>query len=161
MYLGDIDNDRIPAGNHPLAELVNGWIDATSRKIDDGPGPLYLQDRRLTQLVTAVVDLLDQSREHVGVPAEPLERPAQCRRRGFVPGGQQREQLVANVLARHDGTVVVSAAQHQRQYVGPIGEVRVGPLGFDELVDDSVVLAPPLGQPAPRAKAAIVAFGFR
>lgn len=62
MYLGDIDNDRIPAGNHPLAELVNGWIDATSRKIDDGPGPLYLQDRRLTQLVTAVVDLLDQTR---------------------------------------------------------------------------------------------------
>ena len=112
---------------------------------------------------SAVIGLLDQGRQHLGVAADPLEGPGQGGRGGFVSGGQQGQQFVADVLARHGRTVVVGAAQHQREHVGPIGEVRVGPFVVDQLVDDDVVLAAPFGQPAPRTVTAIgpLRFGQR
>ena len=66
-----------------------------------------------------------------------------------MPGRQQGEQLVADVLARHGRTVLVGAAQQQRQHIVAILEVRVAEFVVDELVDDRVVAGPPFGQPAP------------
>ena len=90
VYLADADNDRIPARNHPLAELENLWINMATGEIDDRPGPLDLQNRRLAQLAAALIGLFDEGRQHIGVAAYPLECPAQRGRGGFVSGGQQR-----------------------------------------------------------------------
>ena len=85
--------------------------------------------------------------------AQPLERPTQRRRGGLMPGAQERQQLVGNVLARHRGAVVVPAAQQQRQNVGALFEARVGFGLVDQRENGAVEVAAELREPAPRAVA--------
>ena len=70
-----------------------------------------------------------------------------------MPRGKQRQQLVADVLARHRRAVLIGTAQQQREDVVAAVEVRVGLHAVDEPADDVVVLPPVRGEPAPRAVA--------
>ena len=123
--------------------------------------PLQLLDGRLAKLVSAFVVLLDQLGQDGGMPAQPLERPSQRRRGGFVPGAQQRQQFVGHVLTRHQRAVLVPAAQQQRQDVGPLVEVRVGFSLVDQCENGAVEVAAELREPAPRAVAARAERRFR
>src|ERR1700761_5291068 len=95
--LTDADHDRDSPGYHPVAETVDGWIDAARGEVDHRPRSLGLQNCRLTQFLPVPVGLLDQRRQQFGVSADSLERPAQRGRGGLVAGGHQREQLVTNL----------------------------------------------------------------
>ena len=79
--------------------------------------------------------------------AQPLECPAQRRRRRLVPGAQQRQQLVGNILARHRGAVLVSAAQQKRQNVGALVKARIGFGLVDQLENGAVEIAAELREP--------------
>ena len=71
-----------------------------------------------------------------------------------MPGAQERQQFVGDVLTRHRGAVVVPAAQQQRQNVGALFEARVGFGLVDQREDGAVEVAAELREPAPRAVAA-------
>jgi hypothetical protein len=93
----------------------------------------------------------------VAVPAQPLDRPGQRGGGGLVAGGQKRQQFVGDVAIRDRLAVLVSRLQQQRQHIGTRVERRVGPRLVNEPVDDRVIAAPVVQEPAPRAPAAEVA----
>ncbi|GJP04365.1 hypothetical protein NJB18001_26110 [Mycobacterium marinum] len=121
LNLFDMKVNRIPLGQNPLTEPVIGRADASNYSIDRRPGPLDFQDRRLPEGATAPVGLLNQGRQHIGVPAQPLERPGERSCRGFMPCGHHCQQFIDNIVVRHGRTIVVAAAQHQREHVGSFG----------------------------------------
>ena len=65
----------------------------------------------------------------------------------------QRQQLVGDVLTRHRASVFVSAAQHQRQDVGALVEMRVRLGLVDQRVHGAVEVAAEFCQSGPRAVA--------
>ena len=120
-----LDDDGVPVWDGPFAEFEGRRVDMSARSIDDGSMSLHLEDRRQPQLVVVGLGLGDHRSQHFGVSAESFECEAERRRGGLVSGREQGEQFVANVLARHRRTVFVGAAQHHRQHIGAMLEVRV------------------------------------
>ena len=98
------------------------------------------QDRGLPVLVAVGIGLGDQLVSTSGWRLMRSNAQPSVARGGFVTGGQQRQQFVADVLARHRRTVLVGAAQQQRENVVPVFEVRVGLYRVDEPTDHLVVL---------------------
>lgn len=80
---------------------------------------------------------------------DPFDRPCQRRRRCLVTGGQQGQQFVADLAARHRRTVFVGAAQEQRQHVGAVLEVGIVLRPTDQRVDERFVFAAVLDQSSP------------
>ena len=73
--------------------------DVAAREVDDRPRALQFQDHGLAEIAPALVDLGDQLGKDVGVTTQPLERPAERRRRGLMSRAEQGQQLVGDVLS--------------------------------------------------------------
>ena len=147
VQVGDAHHDVVAVRDAPFADFELRRGDVAAGEVDHRSGPLHLEDRGLPELAAALVDLLDQLGEDVGMAAQPLERPAQRRRGGLVSRAEQRQQFVGDVLPRHRASVFVSAAQHQRQNVGALVEIRVRLGLVDQRVDGAVEVAAELRQP--------------
>ena len=126
-------------------------MDVPASEVDDCACALHLEDGGLSVLVVVGGRLVDQLGQHPRMTADAFERPAEGGCGRFVPGGQQRQQFVADVTARHRRAVLIRAAQKQREDVVAAVEVRVCPDTVDQPADDVVVLAPVFGESAPRA----------
>jgi hypothetical protein len=88
--------------------------------------------------------------QQLRVAHQPLRRPGQRGRGGFVAGHQQRHQLVAQLDVRHPAAVPFAHADQHGQHVGPLGEVRIGAPAGDLGVEQRVRLGPLAPHPAPR-----------
>src|SRR5579859_3995687 len=152
----DADQDDLSLRERPSSQLQARRPDLAERPVDDRTYPLDLQDGGLAQLRPAGVGLVDEPAQHDRMAAQPLDRPGQRGRRGLVPGGQQGEQLIGDLLAAHRRTVVVPALQHQREHVVTLVQPGILAGGRDQPVDNRVVLAAVGVCPAPRAPPAQV-----
>ena len=102
------------------------------------------------------MDFRDQPSLVVGVADQPLHGPGQRGRRGFVPGHQQRHQLVADLDIAHRPAVFVPGLQQDGEHVVALVEV-VGPaslidLGVEQPVDAAKHFACDRGPDTPGGK---------
>jgi hypothetical protein len=157
MDSGDAHQHRAALRQRPPAEPQAIGLHLPAHEVDDRPGPLHLQDRRLAERAAAGVRLLDQPGQHPGVAAQPLHGPGERGGRGLVPGGQQGEQLVRDLAVAHRRSVGVAALQHEREDVVALVQATVFagtvPPG-DEPLDDRVVLTAHGPEPGPRVPSA-------
>jgi hypothetical protein len=79
-----------------------------------------------------------QAVEHLRVAHDPLEGPGQRGRGGLVPGDEQGDQLVAQLLVGHPPAVLVAGLHEERQDVRSALEVLLAPAPPD-LLEEQVV----------------------
>ena len=66
------------------------------------------------------IDLGTQAVQRRGTAVELVQRPRERDRRGLVPGEQQKEPLVAQLVTAHRAAVAATRGHHHVQDVGPI-----------------------------------------
>jgi hypothetical protein len=122
---------KAPARHLDVAGELAGHVDYHR------PDPQRLLDHGIEVLV--VVEGVRHALHHPRRAQEALEGPRQPGGGGLVAGGEQGEQLVAQLDVAHGRAVVVAGGQQQREHVvALVGVLRGAPvrdLGVDQLID--------------------------